>query len=263
MPGSGWARLVALAAALLAAVLAVAGCSAATSGGSNSPGAVPAEAPGPEVLANAGEVDLTFWHAMPGANGDALLGLVNQFNADQQGKIKVNLAFKQQYDDTLSAYETALKGGGLPDVVQVYDIGTRFMIDSGSVMPVQSFADKDRYDLSDLQPNIAGYYTVDKKLYSMPFNTSMPVLYLNKDAFTRAGLDPNSPPKTLDEIRADAEKIKNTPGSRSASASAPAHTAGSSSSGWPARARRCVTRTTGAAAGRTRSRWSPTRTWRC
>jgi sn-glycerol 3-phosphate transport system substrate-binding protein len=195
----------------LSAALALTGCSAATGGGSGT--AAPAsEAPGAEALNNAGEVDLTFWHAMSGANGDALVNLVNQFNAAHQGKIKVNLSFKQQYDDALSAYKTALKGGALPDVLQVYDIGTRFMIDSSSVVPVQSFIDKDRYDVGDLQPNIAGYYTVDQKLYSMPFNTSMPLLYINQDAFTKAGLDPTKPPRTLDEIRAAAEKIKATPG---------------------------------------------------
>ncbi|MDT7646330.1 MAG: sn-glycerol 3-phosphate transport system substrate-binding protein [Pseudonocardiales bacterium] len=202
----------ALAAVALSAVLALAGCSAASSGGGSGPAAVSTEAPGADALNNAGEVDLTFWHAMSGANGDALVNLINQFNAAHQGKIKVNLSFKQQYDDALSAYKTALKGGALPDVMQVYDIGTRFMIDSASIMPIQSFIDKDGYDTSDLQPNIAGYNTVDKKLYSMPFNTSMPLLYINQDAFTRAGLDPNNPPKNLAEIRAAAEKIKATPG---------------------------------------------------
>jgi len=211
MTRRGTRRPVALAALLASAALALAGCSAASSSGPST-GAAPSAAPGADVLNNAGEVDLTFWHAMAGANGDALINLVNQFNSEHQGKIKVNLSYKQQYDNALSAYKTALKGGALPDVMQVYDIGTRFMIDSGSVMPVQSFIDKDGYDTSDLQPNIAGYYTVDKKLYSMPFNTSMPVLYFNKDAFTKAGLDPNNPPKNLTEIRAAAEKIKNTPG---------------------------------------------------
>jgi sn-glycerol 3-phosphate transport system substrate-binding protein len=201
-------RFGALVALLASAALALAGCSAATNGGGS---AVSSQAPGPDVLNNAGQVELSFWHAMSGANGEALTKLVDEFNAQHQGKIKVNLSFKQQYDDALSAYKTALKGGPLPDVMQVYDIGTRFMIDSGSIVPVQSFVDKDGYNTSDLQPNIAGYYTVDNKLYSMPFNTSMPLLYVNRDAFTKAGLDPNNPPKTLAEIRAAAEKIRNTP----------------------------------------------------
>jgi sn-glycerol 3-phosphate transport system substrate-binding protein len=193
----------------LAAATVVAGCtSAASSGGSTT---TDATAPGPDALNGAGEVDLTFWHAMSGTNGNALTKLVDQFNQQHQGKIKVTLNYKGQYDTALAAYKNA-SASQRPDLMQMYDIGTRYMIDSKSVMPMQSFIDKDHYDVSDIQPNIAGYYTVDNKLYSMPFNTSMPLLYINKEAFIKAGLDPNKPPTTLDEIMTDAKKIKATPG---------------------------------------------------
>ena len=198
---AGWLALA------VAAVTGMTACSsAATSGGSGQESSA-ASAPGPEALNGKGEVDITFWHAMTGANGEALTKLTDKFNQQNQGKIKVNLAFKNNYDDTLSAYKNALKGGQLPDVVQVYDIGTRFMIDSKATQPIQSFIDKDKYDASDIQPNIAGYYSVDNKLNSMPFNTSMPLLYINKTAFTEAGLDPSNPPKTLDEITEAAKKL--------------------------------------------------------
>ena len=199
--GAGWLALT-----LVAATAVTACSSAATSSGSGQPGA-DAPAPGPEALNGTGQVDITFWHAMTGANGDALQKLTDTFNQSQQGKVKVTLAFKNNYDDTLSAYKNAIKGGQMPDVVQVYDIGTRFMIDSKSTLPVQAFIDKDHYDTSDLQPNITGYYSVNGKLNSMPFNTSMPLLYINKTAFAKAGLDPNNPPKTLYEITEAANKL--------------------------------------------------------
>lgn len=193
----------------LAAATAIAGCtSAASSGGSSATGTA---APGPEALNGQGEVDITFWHAMSGTNGQALTKLVNQFNRQHQGRIKVTLNYKGQYDTALAAYKNA-SAGQRPNLMQMYDIGTRYMIDSNSIVPMQAFIDRDHYDVSDIQPNIAGYYTVDDKLYSMPFNTSMPLLYLNKEAFTKAGLDPNKPPTTLAEIMADAKKIKATPG---------------------------------------------------
>jgi acyl-CoA dehydrogenase len=71
----------------------------------------------------------------------------------------VTRAFKKTYDDTVSAYKTALRGGQLPDLVQVYDVGTRLMIDSGSVMPMQSFIDKDGYSTADVRPNPANLAT--------------------------------------------------------------------------------------------------------
>jgi sn-glycerol 3-phosphate transport system substrate-binding protein len=201
-------RRTGLLAMVAVAAIGLAGCSAAAGGGG---AAQDSGVPGADAL-NGGPVTITFWHAMTGANGDALTSLVQQFNQQHQGKITVDLAFKNSYDDTLSAYKNALQGSQLPDLVQVYDIGTRFMIDSKSIMPVQDFVDEDGVDLGDLQPNIAGYYTVDGKLYSTPFNSSMPLLYVNREAFIKAGLDPDKPPTTLDEIRADAQKIKDTPG---------------------------------------------------
>ena len=74
------------------------------------------------------------------------------------------------------------------DLVQIYDIGTLFMIDSGWVIPMQDMIDSEGYDVSDLEPNITAYYTVDDKLYSMPFNSSTPILYYNKDMFDKAGV---------------------------------------------------------------------------
>jgi sn-glycerol 3-phosphate transport system substrate-binding protein len=196
--------------ALVLATVAVAGCSSAAGSGDAS-GTAATAAPGADALNGKGETDISFWHEMGGTNGETLQKLVNQFNTQNRGKIKVTLSYKGDYDTALAAYKNA-SIQQRPDLLQMYDIGTRYMIDSKSIIPVQSFIDTDHYDVSDLQPNIAGYYTVDKKLYSMPFNTSMPLLYINKQAFQKAGLNPNKPPTTLDEIMADAKKIKATSG---------------------------------------------------
>ncbi|MEU5565249.1 ABC transporter substrate-binding protein [Micromonospora musae] len=198
-------RRVAVGLSLAALTATAAACGSATANDDAAGGGT--EAPAASALDGKGEVSIDFWHAMSGKNGEALQQLTDQFNTKNKGRVKVNLQFKNTYDDTLSAYKAALNSGQAPDVVQVYDIGTRFMIDSKSTVPVQSFVDVDKTDTADIQPNIAGYYSVDGKLYSMPFNTSMPLLYINKTAFTKAGLDPANPPKTLDEITEAARKL--------------------------------------------------------
>ena len=150
---------------------------------------------------------MTFWHAMDGTNAEVLTKLVAAFNKANAGKIQVEATYVGKYDDAIAKYKASVQSKSTPDVVQVYDIGTRFMIDAGQTVPMQDFIDRDKVDMSDLQPNIAGYYSVDKKLYSMPFNTSMPVLYINEKLFKEAGLDPAKPPTTLAEIRTAAEKL--------------------------------------------------------
>jgi sn-glycerol 3-phosphate transport system substrate-binding protein len=72
---------------------------------------------------------------------------------------------------------------------------------------VQAFVDEDDYDLSDFDPKALSYYRVDGKLYSMPFNLAGPILLYDKEDFREAGLDPEKPPQTLDEVRAYAEEL--------------------------------------------------------
>jgi sn-glycerol 3-phosphate transport system substrate-binding protein len=176
-----------------------------SSKGSDSAGST--TAPGADVL-NSGPVTVSFWHAMKGANADALNALVEKFNTAHSGKITVKPTFQGSYDDTITKYKAAVQAKQTPALVQIYDIGSGFMADSGQTILAQAFADLDKLDLSDIQPAIKGYYSRAGKLQSMPFNSSVPVLYINKTAFTKAGLDPAKPPSNLDEIRTAAEKIK-------------------------------------------------------
>ncbi len=160
----------------------------------------------PAALAEA-PVEIVFWHSMGGVNGEAVTAMVDSFNKAYEGKIKVNVEYQGSYDDAINKIKAAGMSALPCDVVQIYDIGSRFMIDSGWAKPVQEFIDSTSYDITQIEPNIAAYYTIEGKLYSMPFNSSTPLLYYNKTAFEKAGLDPNTPPKNFDEIIAMAEKL--------------------------------------------------------
>lgn len=131
---------------------------------------------------------ITFWHSMGGVNGEALQTLVDKFNSENEYGITVDAQYQGEYDDTINKLKSAQIGNMGADLVQIYDIGTRFMIDSGWVIPMQQLIDADGYDISKIEPNIAAYYTVDDTLYSMPFNSSTPILYYNKDMFDKAGI---------------------------------------------------------------------------
>jgi sn-glycerol 3-phosphate transport system substrate-binding protein len=189
-----------------ALALALTAACGSSSSGSDSAGST--SAPGADALKD--PVTVSFWHAMKGANADALNALVAKFNSAHQGKITVKATFQGSYDDTITKYKAAVQAKQTPALVQIYDVGSGFMADSGQTIPAQSFADVDKLDLSDLQPAIKGYYSRGGKLQSMPFNSSVPVLYINKTVFTKAGLDPTKPPTNLDEIRTAAEKIKSS-----------------------------------------------------
>jgi len=153
------------------------------------------------------EIKLTYWHSMGGAAGEGIAQMVADFNASQS-EIVVEEQFHGSYDDAITKLKSSGANQG-PDIMQLYDIGTRWMIDSGYALVMQDIIDKNGYDTSVLEPNIAGYYTVDGKLHCMPFNSSTPLMYYNKDAFAAAGLDPATPPKNFEELRAAAETLTN------------------------------------------------------
>ena len=155
----------------------------------------------------AGSTRVTFWFGLTGVNGDVVKQVVNRFNA-HQSKYFIDAVSQPDYDATINKLNTSLAGGELPNVVQVYDIGTQRMIDTKKIVPVQDLIDKEKLDIiKDLEPAVASYYTIAGRLYSMPFNSSAPVMYFDKAAFKEAGLDTEKRIWTYDEVSAAAKKV--------------------------------------------------------
>jgi sn-glycerol 3-phosphate transport system substrate-binding protein len=156
-------------------------------------------------------VEITFWHALTRANEEVLTSLTDRFNSSQQD-VKVKLVNQIGYKENLEKYRAGLGGTDLPDVIQVEDTATQQMIDTQSILPAQSCIKADKYDTSDYVKRVLDRYTVNQVLWPMPFNVSNPVFFYDKNAFRAAGLDPEKPPTTLEEVKADAMKIKDLKG---------------------------------------------------
>ena len=159
-------------------------------------------------MADAKDVDgteISFWHSMGGVNGQAIDALVEKFNTENEFGITVNAQYQGEYDDSLNKLKSAQIGNMGADLVQVYEIGSRFMIESGWITPMQEMIDADGYDMSSIEPNLAAYYTIDNKLYSMPFNSSTPIMYYNKDMFEKAGI--TEVPDSLEAIEEVGEQL--------------------------------------------------------
>ena len=184
--------------ALVLSVVAVA-CGGGTGGTSDQSALAPAKDVKPASK-------IVWWHAMTGVNADALNKIVDGFNKSQSA-IKVEAVFQGTYDDLLAKLNTALASNAAPALAQVYDIGQAYMRDSGEVLPMQAFIDRDKFDTSDFEPAVINYYKFQDKLQSMPFNASSAILLYNKDAFKAAGLDPEKPPVTFSEIADAAKKL--------------------------------------------------------
>lgn len=166
--------------------------------------------------AQGAKTELVFWHGMGGTNGEALQKIVNQFNASQN-EITVNAQYQGSYDETLTKLRSTASGQAVgADLVQVFEVGSTFMIDSKLTVPVQDYVDKTKFDLSQLEPNLLAYFTIDGKLNSMPFNNSTPLMYYNAEMFKKAGIEV---PETMEEMIAAAPKLQEAGASMAASIS--------------------------------------------
>ncbi|MFT0531758.1 sn-glycerol-3-phosphate ABC transporter substrate-binding protein UgpB [Castellaniella hirudinis] len=155
--------------------------------------------------------DITFWHSMEGPLGERVDAIAKDFNASQSDYV-VHPVYKGAYGESMNAGIAAFRAGNAPDILQVFEVGTATMMYAkGAVQPVQALSEQvgDPIDPGTFLGAVGGYYSSPEgKLVSMPFNSSTPVLYYNKDAFKKAGLNPDAPPKIWPEVAEAAQKLR-------------------------------------------------------
>ncbi len=147
--------------------------------------------------------EIVLWHAMDGARGRELETLVQRYNGSQT-QVRVAAVYKGSYEKTMKEALAAEPAGQGPTVVQVYELGTADMMVAGhAVRPLwQVFQEAgERIDAKSFLPAVASYFADQHgNLQALPFNISTPILFYNKDAFRKAKLDPENPPKTWYEM---------------------------------------------------------------
>lgn len=153
------------------------------------------------------QTEVQWWHAMGGTNGERVNKIAEDFNATQDD-YKIVPVYKGNYTETMTAAIAAFRAGEHPAIVQVFEVGTATMMAAkGAVYPVEKLmADAgEPFNGDDYLPAVASYYeTTDGELLSMPFNSSTPVLWYNKDALDAAGA---AIPETWDDVKVAAQKL--------------------------------------------------------
>lgn len=162
-------------------------------------------------LAAQAQTEIQWWHSMTAVNNEWVNDLAKQFNEGQK-EYKVIPTFKGSYDESMTAAIAAFRSGNAPHVLQVFEVGTATMMASkGATVPVGKVM-KDAgaaFDPSAYIPAVAAYYTdPNGQMLSFPFNSSTTIFYYNKDAFKKAGLNPDKAPATWPEVFEAAKKLK-------------------------------------------------------
>ncbi len=156
------------------------------------------------------KTEIQWWHAMGGELGAKLEDIVKGFN-ESQDEYTVVPSYKGTYPETMTAAISAFRAKQHPAIVQVFEVGTGTMMTAkGAIKPVHQLMkdEGEAFDQNAFLPSVVGYYTdTQGNMLSMPFNSSTPILYYNKDVFKKAGLDPEQAPKTWADVEAYSKKI--------------------------------------------------------
>ncbi|MCB1424984.1 MAG: extracellular solute-binding protein, partial [Notoacmeibacter sp.] len=157
------------------------------------------------------QTEIQFWHAFTGRLGDLVAEQVETFNSSQDD-YKVVASHKGNYSETLNAGIAAFRAGEQPHILMVFEVGTATMMGAkGAIKPVYEVMEEAgaSFDPDAYIGSVKGYYTTsDGQMLSLPFNSSTPVLWVNKDALKAAGVDPDVDLSTWEQVGEVLDKVK-------------------------------------------------------
>jgi len=161
----------------------------------------------------AAEVDLQFFFpvAVGGKAANTIDGLTADYVAQTPG-VKIDAVYAGSYQDTITKVLTAVKGGNPPQLSVILAVDMFTLIEEEAIVAIEDLftTDAERAWLKGFYPAFMENSQTGGKTYGVPFQRSTPVLYWNKDAFKEAGLDPNTPPATWDEMVSFGKKLTKT-----------------------------------------------------
>ncbi len=146
-----------------------------------------------------GPIEVLMWHGFTGATKDGIEFLADTYNAGQSN-VRVRLEEQGSYESAIDKYVQSSQESR-PDLVVFPEYVAQQTIDSGTVIPIAACVEAADFDQTTFQPATLAAYSTAGVQWAMPFNVSNPVLYYNRSMFVAAGLDPDDPPRSLDELR--------------------------------------------------------------
>lgn len=155
--------------------------------------------------------EVQFWHAFTGRLGELVAEQVSTFN-DSQSDYEVVATHKGNYSETLNAGIAAFRAKEQPHLLMVFEVGTATMMGAkGAIRPVHQLMEDAGadFDPDAYIGSVKGYYTTtDGKMLSLPFNSSTPVLWVNRNALQDAGIDPDVDMSTWQQVGDVLDKLK-------------------------------------------------------
>ena len=148
-------------------------------------------------------VDLQFYFpvAVGGKAANTIEALTDDYVKANPG-VNIDAVYSGSYQDTVTKALTAARGGKPPQLSVILSVDMFTLIDEDVIIPFDNLisTDDDKAWLKAFYPAFMENSQTGGKTYGIPFQRSTPVLYYNKEAFKKAGLDPEKAPATWDEM---------------------------------------------------------------
>ncbi|UOM35736.1 ABC transporter substrate-binding protein [Acuticoccus sp. I52.16.1] len=162
------------------------------------------------TLPAAAETHLTMYYpiAVGGPLTAVIDGMIEGFEAENPD-VTVEAVYAGNYDDTRVRALSAINSGDAPQLSVLFSIDAYDLIENDLIVPFDEVAtgDADKAWLESFYPALMKNGQIDGQTWGVPFQRSTIVMYYNKDLYEAAGLDPDSPPTTWDELVEDAKAL--------------------------------------------------------
>lgn len=149
------------------------------------------------------EVDLQFY--FPVAVGGKAATTIDELTAEyvaQTPGVTIDAVYAGSYQDTVTKVLTAVRGGNAPQLSVILSVDMFTLIEEDAIVAFEDLiaTEEEKAWLDSFYPAFMENSRTGGRTYGIPFQRSTPVLYWNKDAFAEAGLDPETPPATWQEM---------------------------------------------------------------
>lgn len=156
------------------------------------------------------DTELTMYYpiAVGGALTEVVDGIVADFEAANPD-ITVNAIYSGNYDDTRVRALSALSSGEPAQLAVMFSIDAYDLIEQELIVAFDDIEGVDPDWLDSFYPALMANGRIEGKTWGIPFQRSTIVAYYNKDMFRAAGLDPESPPSTWEEMISMGQALTN------------------------------------------------------
>jgi multiple sugar transport system substrate-binding protein len=156
------------------------------------------------------KVVITFWHSFVSATVPALEELIKKFE-EEHSDIRLKAQYIPTGDALIQKLVAAVQSNSAPDVSWIHADFLDKLVEADAIYPMSHFIEGpsglSSEELADIVPASLEAGRWRGTLYALPMEATTLALFYNRDLFRHAGLDPDHPPRTWDELHSIAVQL--------------------------------------------------------